>query len=369
VRNVLIGLLTGILVGIIIGGTAIMPGDNDAALKPSPPPALKAAATNPETPAQTTWRMASAYSLESGFPATLARRFARMSLENSNGAFNIQLAGPGELIQPGETLNAVRAGAIEAAFFTPGLRAANNPGLHLFSGIPFGPAAPEFLSWFYGGDGQKYYDELSGKQGIKAIICGLQTPRSSGRFKSPLTSVNDLKSMSYSIQGLGARVLGLLGATPVDIPDSDLFQAFSKNIISAAQPQAPNHTITQALNKVAPYYYVPGWQQPVELFELIINGEKWQSLSAIDQSRLMTMCGDNVRYSIAFQETESFGRLKSLVDQGVQIRRLPDDIIKQLKNAWQQVAKEEKNTAFQKILKSLNTFREEYSIWKDIGAL
>jgi len=33
------------------------------------------------------------------------------------------------------------------------------------------------------------------------------------------------------------------------------------------------------------------------------------------------------------------------------------------------VAASEKNKTFQKIIKSLETFREDYSIWQEIGAL
>jgi len=380
VRNVLIGLITGIIVGIIIGGTAIKPAGQvkNAGLRPNNVTAPqqhdnllanKKPLSGPVNPTITTWRMANAFSPNDAFPAALAKRLSDQSLPNSHGTLNIGLTGPGELIAPQETFNAVRAGAIDAAFFSPGLRAENSPGLELFSGIPFGPSASEFMTWFYGAGGRDFYDKLTADQGVYSIICGLNAPRSSGRFKSQITTANDFKDMNISIQGLGARVLSQFGANVTDIPYGNVYPALNKNIINAIVPRNNTLAASPSINTIAPYDYAPAWQQPVQLYELLINLDQWKSLSPLNQRQINTICGDNVRFSLAQIQLRGFDDLKSLVEQGSKIQRLPQDMLTSLNKAWLQVAASEKNKTFQKIIKSLKTFREDYSIWQEIGAL
>ena len=378
-RNVLIGLITGIIVGIIIGGTAIKPDDQVKNINTRPTNvtaqqhdnllANKSPLPDPANPPITTWRMANAFSKNDAFPATLAKRLSDKSLPNSHGTLNIELTGPGELIPPQETFNAVRAGAIDAAFFSPGLRADKNPGLELFSSIPFGPTAAEFMTWFYAAGGRDFYDKLTADQGVYSLVCGLNAPRSSGRFKSQIETANDFKNMDISVQGFGARVLSQLGANVTDIPYANVYPALNKNIIAGIVPRNFTLPTSSPINTVAPYYYVPAWQQPVQLYELLINLDQWKSLSPLNQRQINTICGDNVRFSLAQIQLTGFVDLKNLVEQGTIIKRLPKNVLTSLNKAWLQVVTSEKNKTFKDVIKSLQIFREDYSIWQEIGAL
>ncbi len=74
----------------------------------------------------------------------------------SGGSIKIKIYEPGKLIPPKEMLESVSKGQVNAGWTTPGY----NTGLlgqkgAIFSAVPFGPDAPEFLAWVYYGDGRK----------------------------------------------------------------------------------------------------------------------------------------------------------------------------------------------------------------------
>ena len=58
-------------------------------------------------------------------------------------------------------------------------------------------------------------------------------------------------------------------------------------------------------------------------------------------------------------------------DYGVILKRWPDEIISEFEKAWQEVVIEEseKNENFKKVYNSYSKFREEYSLWSELGYL
>ena len=61
--------------------------------------------------------------------------------------------------------------------------------------------------------------------------------------------------------------------------------------------------------------------------------------------------------------------LKRLQEKGVTLHRWPDETLEVLRNAWNEVVKEEaaKDEDFAKVWASLSSFRESYKVWKDLG--
>ena len=101
----------------------------------------------------------------------------------------------------------------------------------------------------------------------------------------------------------------------------------------------------------------------------MINLDAWESLDLAHQSQITALCGENVRYSIAQSEAAQFQALKELVKQDVSIQTWPIDVLDQLRNAWAEVVSEEakKNIDFKRVWNSLNQFRDEYAIWRELS--
>jgi TRAP-type mannitol/chloroaromatic compound transport system substrate-binding protein len=63
--------------------------------------------------------------------------------------------------------------------------------------------------------------------------------------------------------------------------------------------------------------------------------------------------------------------LKQLKEKGVNIHRWPPEILAKLNEAWNEVAAElaAEDANFKEAWESLQTFRAEYAIWKELGYL
>ena len=69
----------------------------------------------------------------------------------------------------------------------------------------------------------------------------------------------DLKGLKMRIGGLGGMVLEKLGAVPQQIPTADIYPALEKGTIDAAEWIGPYDDEKLGLNRVAKFYYAPGW--------------------------------------------------------------------------------------------------------------
>ena len=78
--------------------------------------------------------------------------------EASGGSVKLKIYEPGKLIPPKEMLEAVSKGQVNAGWSTPGYNTGQlGQKGSIFSAVPFGPDAPEFLAWVYYGDGRKLW--------------------------------------------------------------------------------------------------------------------------------------------------------------------------------------------------------------------
>ncbi len=329
-----------------------------------PPPAP------PPEPRTIRLRMGSAYAGSLPQMGTLAKRLDREIWRVSDGRLEIKFHEPGALVPPLEMFDAVRAGAIDAAFSSPGFWGNKVPALQLFAAVPFGPTAKEFLAWIYFGGGKELFDDIYRANGIHSVFCGMIAPEASGWFKQRIRTVEDLKGVRMRAFGLGAKVLRKLGVKTTQLAGGDIFVAFESGAIDAAEFSMPTIDLKLGLHKMAKNYYFPGWHQPATMFELMINLEKWKSLPATAKAQVEAVCGDNVRYGLAEGEAKQFAALKELQQEGVELRRWPTEIMDALKTAWTAVAKEEAraDADFRRVWQSLSKFREEYAIWNELSS-
>ena len=103
----------------------------------------------------------------------------------------------------------------------------------------------------------------------------------------------------------------------------------------------------------------------------MVNMDKWNSLSAMQQAQIGSDCGDNMRHGVAEGEAIQIEALASLKSKGVKIHKWNEKILDTLKQAWLEVVQEEsaKDEDFKEAWNSLQTFRENYKTWKSLGYL
>lgn len=381
-RAGVVGAIVGLVTGVVVGATVIGPNLMDRRAvtaervtlpeRPQPIEALtRDEAEQPVVEAPIRWRMSSAYAATLPLLGPLAKRVEDGVWRLSGGRMEVRVHGPGALVPREDVLDAVASGTIEAAFGSPAAWAERIPTLRLFSGTPFGPRPSEFLAWIYLGGGLELLEELYAREGVKVLVCGVAVPEAAGWFRDEIATADDLNGLTIRMQGLGAEAMGRLGANVLDIPESEIFLAFEKQEIDAAEFSLPSIDIQLGFEAFASHYYFPGWQQQAGLFNLLVNEAAWEALNPAEQGHLATVCGDNVRHSLAAGEAAQFPALKALTGKGVTIHRWPDKVLDRLRTAWREVAAEKVETDrdFERVWTSLSAFRREYAIWRELGYL
>ena len=394
-RNLIIGAVFGCVTGVVIGATVIgphlvekipgfvlRPSDNTKAMLPFfknhiPPSYKPQSFKSKNDPPKfftkkkpiTLWQMASIYDLSLPMLGGLVKRIENQTWRVSNGQFKIQSHNPENLITPRQIFDAVSSGSIDAAFSSPNMWEDKVSALRLFSAVPFGPSAREYMAWFYFYGGQKFFDEIYHENGIHSLICGMSAPKASGWFKKEIQTTEDLKGLKMRIGGLGSKVMQKLGVETQILSDDDVLIAFETGDLDAAEFYQPAVDYKLGLHKVANNYYFPSWHQPTTLFEMIINLDSWKALTTSEKFQLEAVCGDNIRHSLAQSEAVQFNALKQMVSEGVILQTWPTEVLDKLRIAWRDVVAEEtlENKNFGHIWRSQKLFREEFSIWNELS--
>ncbi|HHL22854.1 MAG TPA: C4-dicarboxylate ABC transporter, partial [Aliiroseovarius sp.] len=137
---------------------------------------------------------------------------------------------PGKLVPTFEALDAVSNGSVDAAFAASGYWQGKITAASLFSAVPFGPEAGEFMGWILYDDGAKYWQQMYDMNGynVRALPCGVIAPETSGWFKNEINSVEDLKGLNMRFFGLGAKAMEKLGVSTSLLAGGDIFPALER---------------------------------------------------------------------------------------------------------------------------------------------
>jgi TRAP-type mannitol/chloroaromatic compound transport system substrate-binding protein len=335
-----------------------------------------AISTAPDRPAMADeqivrWNLASAYPGRMVQLGQLGKNLPKKLAAISDGKIRLRFFEPKALAPPLQYFDAIAKGAIDAAWTTPGYWYGKEKALVMFSSVPFGPSAGEYLAWFYYGGGKPLMDAIYKKHGLKSIICGMIAPEASGWFRKEIKTISDLKGLKMRFFGLGGRVMQKLGVAPQLLAGGDIYPALERGTIDATEYSMPAIDLDLGFYQIAKHYYFPGWHQQSTLLELLINRKKWNALSKTNKARFRVACGDNIREGFAEGEALQVKALQTLKQKGVKLHRWSPEILAAFKKAWATVVKEDSaaDATFARVWKSYSKFRENYRIWKDLGYL
>jgi len=275
---------------------------------------------------------------------------------------------PGKLVSPKEILDTVSTGKAQAGFATAGNWGGKIPAARLFSAVPFGPEAPEYLAWFYQGNGNTLHQELYDKNNlnVKVQICGMLPPETSGWFDKEITSPDDLKGLKMRFFGLGALVMEKLGVSTVGLPGGEIFPAIEKGVIDATEFSMPIVDKRIGVKKLLKYNYFPGWHQQATMMELIINKDVWNKMSETQQAVVEHICKSATLEALAEGEALQAPVMLENVAEGVQNKYWSPAMLETFKSTWDDVVTEQsaKDADFARIYKDLSDFRAQYDWWE-----
>lgn len=290
----------------------------------------------------------------------------------TNNTVRMRFYEPGALVPVLGIFDAVSAGSVEAGHVGIGLYINKEPGLALFNAAPFTPDLQQFISWIYYGGGQEILDEVLAQHNMKGIFCGMLSPEAGGWFRKEINSLEDLRGLKMRIGGLGANVLERLGVSTQALGGGDVFPALERGVIDAAEFSNPGMDEPMGFDQASKYYYFPGWQNPVSPEWLIINKGVYDKLSDNQKNAIDVACGNAVIRSVAEGEILSMKAVERIREKGnVEIRKWDPEMIKQLKQVWEEEAERLASTDanFKKIWESQQAFRAANSKLADLQKL
>ena len=287
----------------------------------------------------------------------------------SSGSVKMKVYEPGKLVAPFEILDAVSSGKVNSGYATAGYWAGKIPAAPLFSAVPFGPEAGEYLAWLMHGNGMKLYQEMYDQAGyhVKVVLCGIIAPETSGWFAQEITSAEDLEGLKMRFFGLGGQVMQRLGVSTSLLPGGEIFPALEKKAIDASEFSMPAIDKRLGFYKLVKHNYFPGWHQQATVFELLVNQETWDGLHESQQLVIETTCLAATANSFAEGEAIQFDVLRENVEeQGVQLHYWSDDMLALFRETWDEIAAEQAagDEFFDKVWTDLSGFRSGYDVWE-----
>jgi len=289
----------------------------------------------------------------------------------TDGEVQMQVFEPGALVPGTQYYDPVSAGSIDGAWGTPGYNVHKNFAYAFFSAVPFGPRGGEYLAWMRHGGGQEMADEMYARDNIKMFVCNLIPPESSGWFRSPIESIGDLKGLKMRFFGLGAKVMEKFGVSTQLLAGGDIYPALELGSIDATEFSMPAIDKDYGFYQIAKHNYFPGWHQQSTLGEMVFNMDKFNGLSDGQKVMVEQACQAQVMRSFAEGEAIQADAMKFHEEKGVTIHRWSDEILDEIKGAWDEVVEVEvgENEDAKKIWASLSSFRDTYQIWGQNGYL
>ncbi len=318
------------------------------------------------------WKMQSTWGSKLPHLGWSGVRFTEDVKVMSGGKLQFKFFEPGALIPALECFDSVSKGAIESCWTTPGYHTSRYPALAFFTAVPFGPGFGEYMAWKIYGGADKIRDEIYKKHNLIAIDSLAIGPETSGWFKKPITSLDQLKGMKMRFFGIGARVIQKMGVSTQLLAGGDIYPALEKGVIDATEFSMPNMDISYGFYQIAKYNYFPGWHQQVSVSELLMNRGKFNKLSDAHKRIIKVALGNQVMVTYAETEALNFGAMLEMSTKyGVKRMRWPDSFLKKFEQAWMEVVAEDsaKDPLFKKVADSYFSFRAKYKVWLDAQTL
>ena len=317
--------------------------------------------------AQTTirWRIASSFpkSLDTLFG--ICDVFAKKVSDMSGGKFTITTHAAGELVPALGVLDGVSNGTVEMAHTAPYYFFGKDPTYALDCAIPFGLNQRQMNAWMYEGNGLKLMREFYAKVNVVNFVMGNTGAQMGGWYRKEIKSLADLKGLKFRVGGFGGKVIEKLGVVPQNIPGGEIYQALEKGTIDAAEWVGPYDDLKLGFNKVAPFYYYPGWWEGGPQLSLYVNQKSYDSLTP--EYKAIVECASTYAGTdlMAKYDYRNPGALKTLVAGGAKVLRFPKDVMDaSFKSAMEVYADlNATNPNWKKIYEDYATYRRDANLW------
>ena len=311
------------------------------------------------------WRLASSFpkSLDTIYGA--AEVFSKKVKEMSGGKFEISVHAGGELMPAFGVVDGVQNATVEMAHTAPYYFFGKDETFALGCAIPFGLNSRQMTAWQYEGNGLKLMREFYAKYNIISFPMGNTGAQMGGWYRKEIKTVADVKGLKMRIGGFAGRVLERMGGVPQNIPGGEIYQALEKGTIDAAEWVGPYDDQKLGFNKVAPFYYYPGWWEGGPQLDLYVNTKAYEGLSA--EYKAIIECAAALAHTEmqAKYDAKNPAALKQLVAGRTKLVAFPKPVLdlafKESMAIYSELSA--KNQNWKKVYEDYAKFRAEQNLW------
>lgn len=311
------------------------------------------------------WRCASS------FPKSVDTLFGTAELvtkrvsELTGGRFQISLHAAGEIVPPLQVLDAVEKGTIECNHTAPYYFIGKDAAWAFGTCIPFGLNSRQHNAWWLHGDGEKVFNEFTRQSGVVNFLCGNTGSQMAGWFKKEIKTVADLKGLKFRTGGMGGQVLARLGVVTQQIAPGEIYSALEKGTIDAAEFTVPHDDEKLGLNKIAKFYYYPGWNEGGAALGFQVNAKAYDALPDAYKAALAAATAEANTWMQAKYDALNPAALKRLIQGGALLRAYPQPVMEACFKASQELMAETlaKSPSFKKIYDQQRPFHRDQQAW------
>ena len=289
--------------------------------------------------------------------------------EATDGKFTIQPFAGGEIVPGLQVVDAVQNGTVEIGHTASYYYFGKDPTFAFGTSVAFGPNARLNQGWFTLGGGKEVLNEFYKKYNSMALLAGNTGCQMGGWFRKEINTIEDLKGLKMRIGGFPGRVLQKFGVIPQQIAAGDIYPALEKGTIDAAEWVGPYDDEKLGFQKVAPYYYYPGWWEGGPTVHLMFNKAKFDALPNNYKSLVRTAAQATDADMLQKYDFLNPTAVKKLVANGAQLRPFSPEILEACFKAANEVYDEitATNANFKKMWDSLTAFRKDFFLWAQVA--
>src|SRR5919201_5002766 len=266
------------------------------------------------------WRMTSSFpkSLDTIYGA--AEVFAKAVAEATDNKFQIQVFAAGEIVPGLQAADAVQNGTVEMCHTASYYYFGKDPTFAFGTCVPFGLNSRLQTSWLYFGGGNELLNDLYKRFNIYGIPAGNTGAQMGGWYRKEIKEPADLNGLKMRIGGFAGNIISKLGVVPQQIAGGDIYPALEKGTLDACEWVGPYDDEKLGFQKVAQYYYYPGWWEGGAMLHNFINITKWNSLPKHYQAVVHQASHVANTTMAAKYDASNPAALKRLLSSGAQLR-------------------------------------------------
>ena len=314
--------------------------------------------------------------LQSSFPKSLDTIhgagvvFANAVREMTDGRFNIQVFAPGDIVGGLQVADAVSDGTVEAGHTASYYYWGKDPTFAFGTAVPFGLNARMQNAWMYQGGGIESDEQvLYALQHYWLSRVATRARRWAVGFAKrsiPLPTGRVLKSASADLVAQSCRNLAVSRSK---FQVATFIRHLEKGTIDAAEWVGPYDDEKLGFQRVAKYYYYPGWWEGQAMLHFFFNLETFDALPKAYKSIVRSATKVANQAMMTRYDMLNPGSIRRLVGRGAVLRPFSEQVLDSCFNASNAVYSEitAENETFKKVYEAMKEVRAQNYLWFQIS--